>query len=581
MKFSKRSAKTKTDNTPAQPKKQKELKPSKVTRFILTIGDEGAILMHVKRGTVEGRWFAADPSPQHVEVFERAVTANQRVPILILLDTMDQTYVQQSLPPVSKMSVKGLVKRRLKREFGNIELKSSYFMGRDKNSREWNYMLFAFEQPDYLKEWLGWVASQPNQCLGIRSLLLELPPIIERLYAAMPKTHEGGHEWKFLVTHNKVSGFRQVVLRNGKMMFTRLGQSLTGGPDVEAGLIEQEVSSTLEYLKRMGLKGPEHLALTILVGQEIKPLIDPEKIRVDATQVLTPHEAAVILSIPDTAQANDRFGDIVLGVATSQLRKAHTVLWTAPLAKIHQLHSMFPLVRSMAAVGMLGLLYFIGDAGYTMWTAKEAAEMNQSRKNAVIQETESLKAADDLSIREMDKIIDAADVFQTIIGKAITPRQFLLNASAGVNALEGRPRVISMEWVTPDAVSSSIPNAPVVIPSPKNNTPTPAAEEIPDGKVPVAVHGYLDFNYAIPANIKHEVLQAHLAKMTAAMQPYFKGYTLTVGDIPGMQRPTEILSLDFKETSQAEEPALQPIVLKINFTGTDYVTLPNILKPLQ
>ena len=63
---------------------------------------------------------------------------------------------------------------------------------------------------------------------------------------------ETGVRWKFLVTHNKVGGFRQVILRDGRAIFTRLTQPVGEvTPAVVAGNIEQEITSTIEYMNRL------------------------------------------------------------------------------------------------------------------------------------------------------------------------------------------------------------------------------------------------------------------------------------------------------------------------------------------
>jgi hypothetical protein len=100
------AAKIKPVRVPKDPskriKKMGLLKSSKGQKFILLIGDEGAILVYLKDNAVQSRHFVPDASPQNLEELQQAFAVDTKAPLIIVIDTMDQSFVQQTLPPSAR-----------------------------------------------------------------------------------------------------------------------------------------------------------------------------------------------------------------------------------------------------------------------------------------------------------------------------------------------------------------------------------------------------------------------------------------------------------------------------------------------
>lgn len=107
-----------------------------IEKFILTIGENGAILTHAKNGHVRARLFAATPAQSDRNDFDRYLQRFRNVPLAIIVDTADQTYVQQAVPAVSALNVGQLIKRRMKRDFPANDLKNYMQVGRAKTGRK-------------------------------------------------------------------------------------------------------------------------------------------------------------------------------------------------------------------------------------------------------------------------------------------------------------------------------------------------------------------------------------------------------------------------------------------------------------
>ena len=151
--------------------KVKAVKPPKTSkppkaggkRFIFIVGDEGCILVFMQASKVIRRLFAPSAQPSHTEAMRELMKANPSVPIYLLADVLDQVYRQHPFPPVSSLSIGGLVKRRLDRDFNPEDLKGALPLGRDKTGRkEWKYLLIALTKSPLITEWLDLIVEQPN-----------------------------------------------------------------------------------------------------------------------------------------------------------------------------------------------------------------------------------------------------------------------------------------------------------------------------------------------------------------------------------------------------------------------------------
>ena len=66
---------------------------------------------------------------------------------LFEIDSIDQVFVQQTLPPVSSMSVQKLINRRLEREFKPEDIKGALVLGKEKTGRkDWNFLMVSVEK---------------------------------------------------------------------------------------------------------------------------------------------------------------------------------------------------------------------------------------------------------------------------------------------------------------------------------------------------------------------------------------------------------------------------------------------------
>ncbi|MDE3059478.1 MAG: hypothetical protein KGJ06_00520 [Pseudomonadota bacterium] len=415
---------------------KKKLASAMSACFVLFIGDEGAILIHIKGGKVCSRQFFADASPQNLKEMRERFAADARAPLLLVIDTMDQSYMQQTLPPVSSLSVQKLIRRRLERDFAGTGIKSALLLGREaQGRRDWNFLIVALDKTPELSAWLDFVAELPNRLDGIYAVPVEAERIVRDLERGMGILPEGKGrpQWTFLVSHNKAGGFRQVILRNGHLAFTRMAQPIgESTPEVIAGNIEQEIQNTMDYMRRLDFNPQDGLNIYIIASAALKPLIDGSRFKASALRLLTPHEAAGYLNIVGATQPTDQFGDVFLAAAIG-LSARHVLRLSLPqFARADRLYRLIRMQRAAALGIASGMAMYALGLGYTTYaiSAKDAelsAAETQHEKSLG-----QLRAEIRQSDLDVEKAGDMIELFQQMQKEKLAPAPAIAKASAAI-----------------------------------------------------------------------------------------------------------------------------------------------------
>jgi hypothetical protein len=426
----------------------------KGTKFVLFLGDEGAILVHIKDNAVQSRRFVPNASENNLEELSQTFSQDPRAPLVLVIDSMDQSFMQQTLPPVSAISVNKLIRRRLERDFAGNDIKGAILLGREKTGRrDWNFLMVALEKSPQLTVWLNYIQELPNRFLGVYLASVESELLVKNLERAIGVKPADEAEWKFFVSHNKVGGFRQVIMRNGRIIFTRLAQPIgDSNAEVVAGGIEQEMLSTIEYMKRLSFSPPSKLDIYIITSAGIKAAIDPTKFGANAVHMLTPYEVAGYLKIEGAAQPTDQFGDVVMASSVG-LNKKHVLRLSVPqMRRIDQCYQLIAYQRLAITLVLLGMFGYMGYVGYSIYTLfNDNAALTQKR-DGFQNDLDLLRQSIKESKLNVEKASDLIDLYQQIGKEKASPLPFLRK----FEALSRAPVwVKSLEWsLTADAKSA-------------------------------------------------------------------------------------------------------------------------------
>ena len=169
---------------------------------------------------------------------------------------------------------------------------------------------------------LGMLLEQENSFKGLYLLPIESMNFIKTLAGSV----DDSAPWQILFVHTKVGGFRQVVLNNGKLVFTRLSQVTDETNHLfVAGSVEQELQNTLDYLRRFDLESNRVVNAYVVVGPEVKEQVDLNRFNFASYTLMTPFEVGESMGLENAALFADTYGDIVL---------AHAFLKRTPVKRL-------------------------------------------------------------------------------------------------------------------------------------------------------------------------------------------------------------------------------------------------------
>ena len=542
--------------TPTPPEKPKREKPKRVkgakaekgtykpkkvalgvrgARFVLLVGDEGGILVYMQGKKMVRRLFAPSPQKDHTAGIAELMRNHPKVPLYILADVLDQQYVRQNFPPVSSFSVSGLVKRRLERDFQPEDLKGSLPLGREKTGRkEWSFLLIALASTPLIQQWLERVMELPNEFRGVYLTPVEgqhyLPVLRRYLPNPVPQA-----PWQLLVTHNKVSGFRQIVLNEGKLVFSRVTQAIDDAvAAVVAGNIEQEVLNTLEYLRRLGFQENNTLEMTVITSAEVREAFDAKRFGLASAVVATPLEVAEAAGLEQAALSADRFGDVVMAACFAQVRTPVLKFETKYGAKLSQLYLVRRVVLAGTALMGAALLFSAANDVATFFSNRSEADAQTRKKQALQAELVQVRkqiGTLDVDVAKKTAIVAGCDAYMK---NRVDPLQFVADIATSMSKDK---RVLSLRWVQK---TNDNPNAP---PAPAGGM---AASDIQISMEVEFVEKYADVDALAKA------VDAYIA----ALRGNLPHYTIAVGALPwlsqGGDKGLEI-SFDSKENEAIKD----------------------------
>ncbi len=440
--------------------KVKPFRGTKGHKFALILGDEGAILIYMIGKAVQSRNFISHANEEGLKEFEAILSRDSKAPIYLIVDSMDQSFVQQSLPPISPLGVKKLIKRRLDRDLASDMVKGYVLLERDMSGRrDWNFLMVSLENSPHLHVWYDFIERVDNRLQGIYLLSVEAENIIKNIDRVInpPKKDKKSKaeipRWKFFVTHNKVGGFRQVILKDGRIIFTRLTQpvgELT--TDVIAGNIEQEMASTVEYMKRLSFSPSQGLEIYIIASVDINNALDLSKIPSVKIHKFTPFEVAGFFGITGAAQQSDQFGDVVMSAFIACTRVHRLVLFLPKAVKINQIYNLMRYQRTFVGLCVLGMLIYGGMLAIGLMQKYTEIENLKQKKAIQQRKLDEINADVQKSGIDVIKVSDTIALYQQLNNEAQSPLKLLARI---------RPAIISpviikdVEWKGADVSDGS------------------------------------------------------------------------------------------------------------------------------
>lgn len=504
-------------------------------RFILSIGDEGATLVQIRRGQVVDALFVAADAEDGPESLRDVIAGQESYPILLLADVVEQMFREDTMPKVGVLDRGKVVRRRLDLAYPNDLLKGAMALPRARGAPQ-SYMLTALPMSPNLERWVAFLEGLPNPVQGFYLLPLEVLDLAQKLG---PSTAgEARATWRALITQQAASGYRQVFETGGKLMVTRLTQrqmqEMT--PDAEAMLIERELRSSISYVKRLGFNEADRLDVILLADPAVCRAVDERDLPATSVTSLTPYQAGVLSGLGDVGPEDTPYSDVLLGLWVAAKRRRKIVLPTPVIRKRMLLGTLTRWGTVAAAAATLLAVYYTGsflgdyfDASDQLSRLQEeekrsqlslSAEMAKVKNSPIPLEvlTEVAQAEDSLSQQQVDFV----PLMRTIAG-----------------LLDDNTRLLGIWFGVPGEAPQG--DQPQI----QQAQPQPQPPQRPGAKVVANLHPYelhLRVNMAAGEAVPSPdaaLLEAKslLAKLVAA----FPGYRVEAVQLPATVRMNQLL----------------------------------------
>jgi len=346
----------------------KALTPQPKKSFVLIVGDDGTILAtHGVRGAA-GLFtpkFDDSATMRIVEMLRR----NSRAPVALLLDVLEQNYRREAVPKVNYFDRAKVLRRRLELAFPISPLRGTAPLPDDKdNPRQSNFIFVGAADSEEINKWIALLGQLRNPIGGIAPLPLESAELPTLLAPGRPQTDRKDAPFITLVTWHRTGGFRQIVVRGGELVFTRMTPSLdprADGPDLALNL-EREFRATLGYLGRLGFGEGHVLQVVTVFPERAREAVGRMKIAGYAPVFMTPAEAARKLGLPGAVGPDEQYGDLLHGAWFARKRRPLISLLPAALAQRQQVEVAGAWMKRAAAALYVGAVMYTAWLGFTL-----------------------------------------------------------------------------------------------------------------------------------------------------------------------------------------------------------------------
>jgi hypothetical protein len=306
--------------------------------------------------------FAADA--ENLEGFRQLILKHARLPVLLVVDTVDEDYRSDILPHVQGRARDELLARKLKQVFRNARFTGAWRQARETTGRrDDRYLLAALTDTDWLTPWLSVLHRERVPLSGITPLALACQHLLQRLRLHEPHT---------LLACRLNNSLRLSYYHNGLLRFSRLigGDTPTQLPSNAA----DEISKTQLYLTGQRIL-PREARLHVL-------LLDPSG-QLDSAQAplnADPAFNARLIDIASLARAlhiPDSFLALTPEIAPLAAIASETLQLNLAPPELLQHHTEFRWRRSLhIAAGLIALLGAGITAGFWLHT-QDLSEQTQ------------------------------------------------------------------------------------------------------------------------------------------------------------------------------------------------------------
>ncbi len=198
---------------------------------------EGERLIHVARFS---------PDDEGVENFEFYLTDTKATPVTILIDSVSEDFVVESVVHTNTFDRPALLKRKMDQHFRGAEYRSARVVGKAEGARKEDRVLFsALSKGKGIDPWVQALLAAEVPIQSITTPAFALCKVAKHYDLMTSDT--------ILLVNWEQSGIRQTLVAGERVMFSRLTPLPTYQSAEPAELIIETCQQSKEYLERIGL----------------------------------------------------------------------------------------------------------------------------------------------------------------------------------------------------------------------------------------------------------------------------------------------------------------------------------------
>jgi hypothetical protein len=460
-------------------------------------------------------------------------------PLYIMLDNPEQTYNSQRLPGVGSFSIAKLASRRLERDFNPDDIKGAVNYGRDKSGRkDWRFLFVNMPMTEELKSWMDFLGKFPNPMMGVYFLPLETLHLVRQVRKGKDKKKKGAKaagdekKWLFLSLTQKTGGIRQIILEDDSVFFTRyVRYQVNAAPESIAGVIEQEMANTIDYLRRLSYTDKDTTRAIVVASNEIKHSLADSEFGGIKTEIYSPYELSMQAGLAGACRLDDKYTDILAAVAFLNAKPVLR-LFTETVKKNYRLYFAAKLARYASVLMVPTFFAVTGYVGWSILQSKDDVVRLENKKAAATQAYNAAIAQKrDITEEKAKEILSAAAVYSELASRGgSTPRTMTDRMAA---AKQSVAKIKDFKWGYSPAETGG-----------RGGAPSPASESFRIS---------LDF---VNAGGSPESLFGNFEEFSRAVNKQFEGYDIQYSKLPDrltFNNKTDVVPVNITVTQKSEE----------------------------
>jgi hypothetical protein len=406
------------------------------------VGDQSSLFIDFEGDIPKQILSFSSVNDTNISDLSDVITNNPAVPVFILLDTGDQVFKLDSAPSLNPILFKKILNRRFKKNFKETDLKRTYIVDKNKSEKVTSFVMIDIAMDPPLSDWIDFITNIGGHLIGVYSFPYEVQGIYQAIekYLAKNQKYIKKSKWKMLVIHNKTGGFRQIVIKDNRLVFTRLIHSNQGGEyDAEKiTILQNQIIGTIEYLRRLNFKEKQGINIYFILDEKLRQFFDNNNMRNYHSHFVAVNELATAFHWGDSNHAN--LSEAVLSAYFFKKGKYLAFLTD----KMKERYVLYNLNISLSFVT---LFVFFGVALYGLIGLHSESEYTKKMNILGFKAKKEVSQFDDLRNKKFgvhgnaDRVIDVVTLHRVLISEKRDPNDRI------VEFIKIKPRNVNVKSI--------------------------------------------------------------------------------------------------------------------------------------